>query len=153
MILPSQKRLEGIVGAGNTNATCCGGGNLPCVHHVVFVSAVPSKCRWHGAVKEKDVAYMIYYIITVKTFSLYFTSFRPVPTAWCSLMLSHSSSTSHSLPGARPLDPLVHMFHPSSGTHASSQCWYTCFIFWHSTRWCLAVPWCRGHAPCISTHV
>jgi len=71
MILPSQKRLEGIVGAGNTNATCCGGGNLPCVHHVVFVSGVPGKHRWCSPVKEKDVAYMIYYVITVKTFSLY----------------------------------------------------------------------------------
>ena len=56
------------------------------------------------------------------------TSFRPVPTSRRSLMLGHDSSTGHSLPGACPLDPLVHMFNPSSGTHFLSQFCYTCFI-------------------------
>ena len=31
--------------------------------------------------------------------------------------LGHASGAGHSLPGASPLDPLVHMFDPSSGTH------------------------------------
>ena len=57
------------------------------------------------------------------------TSFRPVPMSWWLLMLSHDSSTGHSLPGACPLDPLVHMFNPSSGTYFLSQFWYTCFIW------------------------
>ena len=43
-----------------------------------------------------------------------------MPTARHSLTLGRSSSTGHSLPGARPLDPLVHMFHPSAGTHVLS---------------------------------
>ena len=28
--------LEGMLGAGNTNATCCGGPKLTCGHNVVF---------------------------------------------------------------------------------------------------------------------
>ena len=31
--------------------------------------------------------------------------------------LGRASGAGHSLPGARPLDPLVRMLHPSSGTH------------------------------------
>ena len=57
------------------------------------------------------------------------TSFRPVPTSRRSLTLGHDSSTGHSLLGACPLDPLVHIFNPSSGTHASSQCWCASFIW------------------------
>ena len=49
------------------------------------------------------------------------TSFRPVPTARHSLTLGRSFGTGHSLPGASPLDPLVHIFNPSSCTHVSSQ--------------------------------
>ena len=49
------------------------------------------------------------------------TSFRPVPTARHSLTLGRSFGTGHSLPGASPLDPLVHIFNPSSCTHLSSQ--------------------------------
>jgi hypothetical protein len=49
------------------------------------------------------------------------TSFRPVPTARHLLVLGRSSSTGHSLLGASPLDPLVHMFNPSTGTHLLSQ--------------------------------
>ena len=49
------------------------------------------------------------------------TSFRPVPTARHSLMLGRSFGTGHSLPGASPLGPLVHMLNPSSSTHVSFQ--------------------------------
>ena len=65
--------------------------------------------------------------ILVILFLFLFTSFRPVPTAQHSLTLGCSSSTGHSLPGACPLDPLVHMFNASSGTHVSSQ---FCYIFY-----------------------
>ena len=34
--------------------------------------------------------------------------------------LGRASGAGHSLPGARPLDPLVHMFNASSVTHPSS---------------------------------
>ena len=44
------------------------------------------------------------------------------------------ANASHSLLGAHPLDPLVHIFNPSFGTHVSSQFWYTSFILWHSTH-------------------
>jgi hypothetical protein len=37
--------LEGMMGVGNTNTKCCGGGQLTCVHHVVFVSDVSGKRR------------------------------------------------------------------------------------------------------------
>jgi len=40
--------------------------------------------------------------------------------AWCSLTLGCASGAGHSLPGAHPLDPLVHIFNPSFGTHVSS---------------------------------
>ena len=33
--------------------------------------------------------------------------------------LSCASDACHSLPGACPLDPLVHMFNPSTGTHVA----------------------------------
>ena len=41
------------------------------------------------------------------------TSFRPMPMAWCSLTLGHSSSMGHSSPGATFLIlDLLLMFHP-----------------------------------------
>ena len=55
------------------------------------------------------------------------TSFRPAPTAWCSLMLGCASGASHSLLRAC-LDPLVHMFNPTSNTHVLFQFQYTFFI-------------------------
>jgi len=80
------------------------------------------------------VAYMIYYIIAYVTgFSLYIRQALDPPTAWRLLTLGRASSTGHSLPGAHPLDPLVHMFNPSFGMHVSSQFRYTYFILWHST--------------------
>jgi len=39
-----------------------------------------------------------------------------------SLMLGRASGAGHSFPGAHLLDPLVHMFNPSFGTHVSSSC-------------------------------
>ena len=63
------------------------------------------------------------------------TSFRPMPMARHSLTLSRSFSTGHSLPGASPLDPLVHMFYPSSCTHVSSQS--SKFHFLHSHHFVL----------------
>ena len=43
-------------------------------------------------------------------------------------VLSHDSGTGHSLLGASPLDPLVHMFNPTSCTHVLSQFQYTYLI-------------------------
>ena len=59
--------------------------------------------------------------IICQLFKLDLTSFRPMPTARHSLMLGHSFGTGHSLLGASPLDPLVHIFNPSSCTQVSSQ--------------------------------
>ena len=38
------------------------------------------------------------------------------------------SGTGHSLPGASPLDPQIHMLNPSSGMHALFLTPYTIFI-------------------------
>ena len=42
--------------------------------------------------------------------------------------LGRACGAGHSLLGAHPLDPLVHMLNPSSGTHLYSQFWYTLLI-------------------------
>ena len=93
----------------------------------------PANTAHMAQYKDTMVAYMIYYLIAYKFLGhhcalIYKTSFRPMPTSWRSLTLGHDSSTGHSLPGARPLDPLVHIFNPSSGTHVLSQFQYTSFI-------------------------
>ena len=111
--------LEGMMGAGNTNTTCTD----VCLLLLFSASAA------HAAQCKTQWSLSHYYIsLSHHCVFIWLTSFRPVPTARRSLALGRSSSTSHSLPGASPLDPLVHMFNPSSDMHALFQFWYACFI-------------------------
>ena len=76
------------------------------------------------SVKESGrfvIYYVKFYLMLCHSPFIYKTSFRPVPMAWHLLTLGHSFGTDHSSPGASPLDPLVHIFNPSSCTHLSSQ--------------------------------
>ena len=84
---------------------------------IIWITKYGPECgikMWHSESERS--------LINVHHSYLYIqTSIRPVPTARHSLTLGCSFSTGHSLPGASPLDPPVHMFNPSSCTHVSSQ--------------------------------
>jgi len=64
-----------------------------------------------------DLALSLITQLIYHSYIILLTSFRPAPMVWHSLMLGHASGAGHSLPGAYPLDPLVHIFNPSFGTH------------------------------------
>ena len=84
-------------------------------HHVTF----PANAAYTAQYKDTMVAYMIYYVnILAKqtTVSLYIQALDP-HLRHRPRKLGCASGAGHSLPGARPLDPLVHMLDPSSGIH------------------------------------
>ena len=58
-----------------------------------------------------------YYIILVSKLPLYIRQALDPHLRHGPRKLGRASGAGHSLPGARPLDPLVRMLHPSSGTH------------------------------------
>ena len=85
---------------------------------------VSGKRRSRVSVKEKDVAYVkLLCNIKAEFVSHHFPCVFMYRQALDPHLrhgprkLSRASSAGHSLPGARPLDPLVHMLNPSSGTH------------------------------------
>ena len=85
-------------------------------HHVTF----PANAAYAAQYKDTMVAYMIYYVNVLAkqtTVSLYIRQALDLHLRHGPRKLGRASGAGHSLPGARPLDPLVHMFNPSCGTH------------------------------------
>ena len=110
--------VVGVVGDGGDEVVVADGGGLgrKHVHICLFTCEFPANAA-HAAHSCLHVLLHNNCQTLLSVLSLYIRQALDPHLRHGPRKLGRASGAGHSLPGARPLDPLVLMFNPTSGTH------------------------------------